>query len=96
MREVYGLARRRGVSALIFQRLWSPFLPGAGLGAWDAGLSALTPDARPRRLYEAIGRLHPGFRGLVAPPVGIGAGGRSGPAVTDPPGFAIAPCPESA
>ena len=96
VREVYGLARRREVSALIFQRLWSPFLPGAGLGAWDAGLSALTPDARPRRLYEAIGRLHPGFRGLVAPPSGSGLVVGPVPLVTVPPGAAIAPCPESA
>jgi hypothetical protein len=95
VREAYRQGRRRGFEALIFQRLWSPFSAGDGLGAWDAGLSALRPDARPRRLYEQIGRLHRGFRGLVAPPSGSGLVVGPPPPIPVLGGFQIPPCPDS-
>ena len=95
VREAYRLARRRGFSGLIFQRLWSPFRAADGIGAWDAGLSALRPDAGPRRLYDQIGRLHPGFRGLVAPPSGSGLVVGEVPPPPILGGLTIPPCPES-
>ncbi len=93
--ELYAEARRRGLAGVIFQRLWSPFHAGDGLGAWDAGNSALTADAQPRRLYAEIGSLHRGFRGLVAPASGSGLVVGQVPPVPLPGGFAIPPCPRS-
>lgn len=65
--------------------------------AWahGTGMSALTPNGSPRRLYAEIGRLHRGFRAPVALPSGSGLVVGQLPPVPIPGGFSITPCPES-
>ena len=97
VRDAYRVAGRLGVAGMIVHRLWSPFKPGGGVFAWDAGLSALAPDAAPTPLYNQIGRLHPGFRPLKVRPELPGGGIVTGAPPPPPwvPPAATPPCPES-
>lgn len=67
IRHAYRLAKRSGVAGMIVYRLWSAWSPDDGTYSWDAGLSALTPDGAPTRLYNQVGRLHEGFRPMPVP-----------------------------
>lgn len=87
VRQVYELAKRKKVAGLIFHRLWSPFQEGefkaaGGLFSWDAGMSALAPNGHPGALYNAIGRLHRGFKPFVPE---IAVDGTTTSVVVEPP-----------
>ena len=84
VREIYRQARRRGISGLIFQRLWSPFRAGDGLGAWDAGLSALSADASPTAPLRPDREPAPRLPRPRCAALGVGAGRRPGAPGADP------------
>lgn len=95
VRRFFELAKRQDFEGVIFHRLWSPFTLTDDVNPWDAGLSALAIDGSPLRLYNRIGRLHPGYEGFEPPPPTAGG---SGIVVADtPPPFteewAVPPCP---